>query len=848
MKVCLINPPQVLNRRFGMPYVFQPLGLLYVASALEKNFQVEVIDASLEGWQDPLSIGDRYHLGISFEELEKRIRDISPDIVGISVPFSINEASALKTASTVKAVDRKIVTILGGTHPSVRPMETLSSDDVDFVVIGEGEEAICELVRILESGRREALKDVKGIGYKDAGSMVLTSPRDYIRALDSIPFPARNLVPMEEYFLAAGAERAARPLYNFDERTTSIITSRGCPYQCNFCSIHLSMGRQFRPRSPENVIAEIKQVIKDYGVRHLNFEDDNLTLDKKRAKRIFELMTENKLNVTWSAPNGIRADTIDEELVRAMKDSGCRRVFVAPESGVQRVVTDLIGKDLDLKRIEEAVILFKKYGIIVDGSFVIGFIGETKKEIRETIRYALRLKRLGMSAAGFHIATPYYGTRLYEEAVQKGFLRADFDSSLLTTGEPLISTPEWDLDTIKRLHTRANWIVNYSLREKALSILRRCRPVYAALKFMKTLYYWLTSFIPLIGNACRHLIMRASRKIPRPEYLVYEVTNACNSRCRHCHIWKNKPAENILTANEIERILGDDLFSDLKLVLLTGGEPVLQTDINEIISAIHKVKPKAAITLSTNGILPERVLGVMDYAMANNIKINIGVSLDAIGERHDLIRGVKGNFEKVDYLLKELVKRKKRYGHKMGEVIIGYTLSSLTVDTLKDVAAYTSNLQAAYLHLCLYEEFTYYRNQNNADAKDYQSSDNKELIKAIEELPVSFYNEMLLDCLKHRLKFRCEALRKFFLLRCDGSVAPCLKYCETAAGNVRSVPPSEIWYSKEAADARKAVKECGGCSNSWATSWSFEDWLFPFLKIRLRTDFKRFIAKIKRRG
>ncbi|MCX6731731.1 MAG: radical SAM protein [Candidatus Parcubacteria bacterium] len=267
------------------------------------------------------------------------------------------------------------------------------------------------------------------------------------------------------------SRKGARLIYTFNERWTSIFTSRGCPYNCNFCTINLTMGRQFRQRSPENVLAEIKQVCHDYNIKHINFEDDNLTLDKKRAERIFDLMIKNKLNITWSTPNGIRVENIDDGLVQKMKKSGCRRVFVAPESGVQRVVTEIIGKNLDLKKIEQAVIIFKKYGIIVDGSFVIGHIGETKKEIWKTILFALKLKKLGMNTAGFHIATPYYGTRLYEEAKQKGYLRKDFDENLLSTREPLIITPEWNQFQIKRMHKIANWLINYSFKEKIIAIL-----------------------------------------------------------------------------------------------------------------------------------------------------------------------------------------------------------------------------------------------------------------------------------------------------------------------------------------------------------------------------------------
>jgi len=474
MKICLINPPQILKKQYGKPYVFQPLGILYIAAVLEKKYEVEVIDATAEGWRNATEIGDTYYLGLSPDVLKKRIKESKPDVVGISVTFSVNAGSAFKVASLVKSIDKKIIVVMGGPHVTVRSMETLLFPDVDFVVIGEGEQTMQELMEKIENGsinNADNLSAIKGIGYKKSDKPVINPRRSLIQNLDSLPFPARHLIPMEEYFKSMAAKKGSRMIYTFNEGWASLFTSRGCPYNCNFCTINLTMGRQFRPRSPENVFAEIKQLYERYGIRHINFEDDNLTMDKKRAEQIFDLIIKNKINITWSTPNGIRVENIDENLVQKMKQSGCKRVFVAPESGVQRVVSKIIGKSLDLKKIKQAVRLFKKNGIIVDGSFVIGLIGETKLDIWRTIIFALKLKRLGMNKAGIHIATPYFGTRFYDEAVQKGYLKKEPDIEALTPKEPLFSTPEWSAKELKRLHKIANWLVNSSLNDKIISVL-----------------------------------------------------------------------------------------------------------------------------------------------------------------------------------------------------------------------------------------------------------------------------------------------------------------------------------------------------------------------------------------
>lgn len=859
MKICLINPPQILNKRFGKPFVFQPLGLLYVAAVLEKEYSVEVIDASLEGWRSMEEIDDKYHLGLSFDDIREKIKAIDPDIVGISVPFSINEASALSVASLAKDINKNIITILGGAHPSVHPEETLLSDHVDFVVIGEGEHTTPELIKTLQGGSREKLKDVAGIGYKDGGRPVITPQRALIQDLDSIPFPARHLVPMEEYFNMMQVRKGARDMYTYSERWVSVISSRGCPFNCTFCSIHLVMGNKFRARSPENVMSELKQVINDYNVRHINFEDDNLTLNKSRVGHIFDLMIENKLDLTWSTPNGIRGDILDEELVRKMKDSGCKRVFVAPESGDQRVVNEIIGKRLDLKKIETAVTLFKKYGIIVDGSFVMGLIGETKNDIWTTIKYALRLKKLGMEAAGLHIATPYYGTKLYEQALQEGALRTDLDSSLLSTGESSISTPEWSTLEIHRLHKIASWLLkNHNSKGIYIymTILQKYpwifpylklthRIILYLLKIPVKLYHIMKSWATLVKNAAVNITQKATNTLPTLEYIVYEVTDACNSRCQHCYIWKHTPSKDMLTAKELGDMLSKDFFSDLKVLLLTGGEAVLKKDIKEIIATIHKVRPNVQITLSTNALWPERVLEVVNHAIDNNVKLSVGISLDAIGKRHDEIRGVEGNFKKVNYLIGELIKLKEKDQNNIGAIVVGHTLSNLSTDTLQDVLDYAQKSKIGFITQ-LHEEFDYYHNEDEDNAiQNYRSADNLTLINTVNSLKPSFHNEMLLSSLKHTLKYRCASMRSFFLLKCTGEISPCLCYSNISAGNVKQNSLPEIWNSEAASKARKVVGKCQGCSNSWATSWSFESWFPSFLRIRISLMKKNFLLKLK---
>jgi len=197
---------------------------------------------------------------------------------------------------------------------------------------------------------------------------------------------------------------------------TTMITTRGCPYDCVFCTVHIVMGKKWRSRSPENVVDEIEQLIQTYRIRQIDFYDENMTLDKKRMENICDLIVERKLDVDWYTPNGVRADTLDLNLLRKMKKSGCKRIRVAPESGVQRVVDQIVKKNQKLTEVEKAVVLAKKVGIKVGCFFVLGLIGETKEDIKATIDYAYKLRKLGADKFYFSIATPIYGTELYEQA------------------------------------------------------------------------------------------------------------------------------------------------------------------------------------------------------------------------------------------------------------------------------------------------------------------------------------------------------------------------------------------------------------------------------------------------
>ena len=482
MRVCLINPPRIQPKAWGKPNVFPPITLASVAAVLEKNHAVSIIDAPTEGWKNLLDMDEtKYRVGLSAQTIAERVSQWDPDVVVVEIPFSGWSKTAFEVVHAVKAVNEKIVVVLMGQHPSARSEDCLSDLDVDFVVIGEPENTVFELIDALEAGKQN-FNGIDGLGFRKNGKLTLTGKRAIIANMDSLPFPARHLLPMKLYNEAV----KENPLRGeISKPWTIVTTSRGCPYNCVFCTTCIVWGRTWRPRSPKNIVDELECLVKTYGIKQVDFYDEDMTQDKKRMADICDLIVERGLRLEWFTPNGIRADTLDEALLRKMKRAGCKKIRVAPESGVQRIVDEVIGKNLDLKTIEQAVILCKRVGIKVGCFFVLGLIGETKADIEETIRFAYKLRSLGADSLIFSIAMPIYGTRLYEQAKQGGYLKEDFCDYALAATEPLIETPQFSAEDLQQLCARANMANPTFTKDKIVRAIRHPKKTVKTLLKMK---------------------------------------------------------------------------------------------------------------------------------------------------------------------------------------------------------------------------------------------------------------------------------------------------------------------------------------------------------------------------
>lgn len=330
----------------------------------------------------------------------------------------------------------------------------------------------------------------------------------------------------------------------------------------------------------------------------------------------------------------------------------------------------------------------------------------------------------------------------------------------------------------------------------------------------------------------KNLALRATSESLKPQQLWFEVTDRCNCRCKFCNIWRNAPTKNILTPDEIEKALSDDVFRNLKYIILSGGEPFLRNDLEEIIIRIHKTLPKASILFGTNCSLPERAINVAKSAVKHNINIGVGVSLDGIGLGHDSVRGMRGLFEKVDWLLRELVALGKIAGDKL-TISVGFVLSDFTLPMLEEVKTYTQKLNLP-LHVQWYNEASYYDNIG-----EQLLSNTEAIIEAVRSLPPTPIHEMGIKLLRGKsIRFPCFAMYTFCLLKCNGDMVPCFDFWDVKVGNVRESPPSLIWHSIEAKKARRKVKNCQGCLNACGAGWSFAASLYPLLLFRLRRNLR----------
>jgi anaerobic magnesium-protoporphyrin IX monomethyl ester cyclase len=408
MRIALVSPPYMAEALVGKTAsmkvvlnIIPPLGLAYLAAVLEDNgYEVRIFDCSI---------------GISLSQLMGHLKEYQPDVVGItSTTPAFHDAR--RTAESVRQTLPEAAIVLGGAHVSAVPQNALSYDCFDVGVIAEGELTMLELVRHIEGDGLSDLTGIAGLVFRRDGEIFLTEPRGYIRDLDTIPFPARHLLPPLSAYSPTPASYRKLPL-------AVLMTSRGCPYQCTFCDRKV-FGNLTRGHSPDRVVAEVEEVLNRYGAREIRFFDDTFTYNKKRIMEMCEKILQKGLRFPWTCLT--RVSAVTKELLKKMKEAGCWQVLYGLESGDPHVLASL-KKGNTVEQNEQAVRWAQEVGLGVRADFIVGTPAETMESLERTLEFAKRLK---LDYAHFNKFVPFAGTELYEELVEQGY---EFDISDLPT-------------------------------------------------------------------------------------------------------------------------------------------------------------------------------------------------------------------------------------------------------------------------------------------------------------------------------------------------------------------------------------------------------------------------------
>jgi len=400
-RVMLVVPPRTILDS-SVKRCCTPIGLGYIAGVLQEktNYDIYILDCYAEGYRNEKQKDDGYiKVGLDKKDIVRKIEDFQPDYVGVTCGFTSEIKNVMDVCRIVKEVDNNINLTVGGLHPSNYPKETYDMyPEIDSIILGEGDYRYLDYIN----------GDLKDGIYNSKKHVPFTS---VIEDMNTLPFPARNLMNMDIYLKI---NRHISP-YPKRERTEQILTSRGCPGKCVFCTSSRFWGHHFRARSPDNVLKEMHQLIDNYGIQEFQFTDDTMTLDRKRAMSIFQGM--EGLDLSFCMANGVFVNSLNEEMMTQMAKSGCYQITFSVESGSKDSLKRM-RKNVNLDRVKPLVKHAKNLGISCHGTFVLGIPGDTEEDIMKSFKFA----RMFDSVSFFEVS-PLPGSELYDICIEKDMLK-----------------------------------------------------------------------------------------------------------------------------------------------------------------------------------------------------------------------------------------------------------------------------------------------------------------------------------------------------------------------------------------------------------------------------------------
>ena len=452
-KVVLVQPNlRWVDWNFKTLWEIHPINLCLIGAIIEDQYDVTIIDANIDD--------------LSEQDFQEKIAEMKPDLVGITLLTMEYGKTAHIAARLVKESNRDIITVLGGIYASQAPEIAGEDPHLDYLVLGEGEVVFPALLDHLQ-GRGEMPE--RGVAPWRDGRRQTTCKAPFIQDLNALPMPAYHLVDYHRYANTLQRISVDSP------RTlpyARLLTSRGCGIGCTFCEIESISGKAFRSRSVANIIKEMKFLKQEYGVTSVIFDDDNLYINRRRTRELCDAMVAENLNLKWNAI-AVSVFYLNDAILEAMAASGCQYVDMAIESGVSRVLREIVHKPVKLDHVVRMVEKAKSLGIDVNTHFIIGFPGETWSEIRETIKFA---ESLDADYTKFFIYQPLPNTPLYKKVMEAQSLRGGVNMKTeLNWSESQVISDEFTSQDLRVLRAYEWDRLNFSCPDKMANIARMMR-------------------------------------------------------------------------------------------------------------------------------------------------------------------------------------------------------------------------------------------------------------------------------------------------------------------------------------------------------------------------------------
>lgn len=431
MKAVVINPYMTVVMRLAGLKKFRawipPLGLGYLKSFVENNsnHEVQILDCIGQAGGKVSLINGNYRIGMTDAEIKESLLRISPDVVGISACFTPNYDDAFRIAELAKEILPRAKIVLGGSHATIDYQNVINDQPVDIVVRGDGEETFLDLLNNMEKGD---YVNTRGTVVKTASGVVTNETRLPIQDLDSVPFPSYDGMNIDYYL---GYDEKSRIRKFLSEPIGSIMSSRGCHYNCIFCATD-KVFKKFRGRTPKNVVSEIEYLVNKYGVKEIVFHDDCFLASKDRVRGVCDEILKRGIKIRWHAGPGMSVWLLDEELLTIMNRSGLYRIALTIESGCEETLK-FIRKKINLDKAREIINICNRLGIRVSANFIIGFPHETKEHIDKTRDYIMNAD---LDTVSILLSQPLKGAELYEVYENEGLMPAEgplLNSSIFRT-------------------------------------------------------------------------------------------------------------------------------------------------------------------------------------------------------------------------------------------------------------------------------------------------------------------------------------------------------------------------------------------------------------------------------